>query len=119
MNTEVSKMLNSIQEIDAPQLADWMDNESEQFHVIDVREMREISQGTVPGAKPLPLATLPARLHELNQTDKIIVICRSGVRSAHACMFMQEQGFDNVFNLRGGMIGWAHGNLPVAQVSVA
>ena len=112
-------MLNSIQEIDAPQLAGWMDDESEQFHVIDVREMREISQGTVPGAKPLPLATLPARLHELNQTDKIIVVCRSGVRSAHACMFMQEQGFGNVFNLRGGMIGWAHGNLPVAQVAIA
>ncbi len=112
-------MFNSIQEIDAPQLADWMDEETEQFHIIDVREMREISQGTILGARPLPLATLPARLHELNQSDKIVVICRSGVRSAHACMFMQEQGFSNVFNLRGGMIGWAHGNLPVAQVAIA
>ena len=112
-------MFNSIQEVDAPQLADWMDDESEQLRIIDVREMREISQGSVPGAMPLPLATLPARLNELNLTEKIIVVCRSGVRSAHACMFMQEQGFDNVFNLRGGMIGWAHGNLPVAQVAFA
>ena len=112
-------MLNSIQEVDAPQLADWVDDASEQVHIIDVREMREISQGTVPGAKPLPLATLPARLHELNQTDKIIVVCRSGVRSAHACMFMQEQGFENVFNLRGGVIGWAQGNLPFAQAAIA
>jgi rhodanese-related sulfurtransferase len=117
MKTEASIMLNSIQEVDAPQLADWMDDESEQLHIIDVREMREISQGTVPGAKPLPMATLPARLHELNQTDKIIVVCRSGVRSAQVCMFMQQQGYDNVFNLRGGMVGWAGGNLPVAQVA--
>ena len=112
-------MFNSIQEIDAPQLADWMDTESEQFRIIDVREMREISQGSVPGASPLPLATLPARLSEFDRGEKIVIVCRSGVRSAHACMFMQEQGFDNVFNLRGGMIGWAHGNLPVAQAAIA
>jgi len=112
-------MFNSIQEIDAPQLADWMGDGSEQLSIIDVREMREISQGSVPGAIPLPLATLPARLHELKQSDKIVVICRSGVRSAHACMFMQEQGFENVFNLRGGVIGWAQGNLPFAQAETA
>jgi len=112
-------MFNSIQEIDSPKLADWLDDESEQISIIDVREMREISQGSVPGAIPLPLATLPARLHELNKSDKIVVICRSGVRSAHACMFMQEQGFDNVFNLRGGVIGWAQGNLPFAQAAIA
>lgn len=111
-------MFNSIQEIDAPQLADWMDDESEQLRIIDVREMREISQGSVPGAKPLPLATLPARLNELNITDKIIVVCRSGARSAHACLFMQQQGFENVYNLRGGMMGWASGNLPIAQATV-
>lgn len=112
-------MFNSIKEVDAPQLADWIDDESEALHIIDVREMREISQGVVPGAKALPLATLPARLNELNLTDKIIVVCRSGVRSAHACKFMQEQGFGNVFNLRGGMIGWAGGNLPVTQTAIA
>ena len=112
-------MFNSIQEIDAPQLADWMSSDAGQLCIIDVREMREISQGSVPDAKPIPLATLPARLHELSKTDKIVVVCRSGVRSAHACMFMQEQGFDNVFNLRGGMIAWAHGNLPVGQPAMA
>ena len=59
-------MFNAIKEIDPPQLADLMDDESEQLCILDVREMREISQGSVLGARPLPLATLPARLHELS-----------------------------------------------------
>ena len=112
-------MTNSIKEINAAELADWMDNQTESFRIIDVREMREIAQGTIPGAEALPLATLPFRLNELEHNEKFVMICRSGARSAHACMFMQQQGFDNVYNLRGGIIGWAHGNLPIKQVAVA
>jgi rhodanese-related sulfurtransferase len=112
-------MMNSIKEIDAAQLADWMENQAEPFRIIDVREMREISQGTIPGAEPLPLATLPFRLNEMDSNEKYVLICRSGARSAHACMFLQKQGFNNVYNLSGGLIGWAHGNLPIKRVFVA
>lgn len=112
-------MFNSVKEINAPQLADWMDDESQNFRIIDVREIQEIAQGMVPGAEPVPLRTLPARLAELDRNEKYVLVCRSGARSAQACMFMQQNGFDNVYNLRGGMMGWAGGNLPVAQPAVA
>jgi rhodanese-related sulfurtransferase len=103
----------SIKELDAPQLADWLDTGSEVFRVIDVREMREIAHGTVPNAEPVPLATLPVRLNEMGRDETIVFICRSGARSAQACMFMQQQGYDKVYNLRGGMISWAGSNLPI------
>lgn len=112
-------MFNSIKEVDAPQLADWMDDNSHNFRIIDVREIPEIAQGMVPGSEPVPLRTLPVRLAELDRDEKYVLVCRSGARSAQACMFMQQQGFENVYNLRGGIIGWAGGNLPIAQPAVA
>ena len=102
----------TIKEIDAPQLADWVNDASHKVRVIDVRGMQEIAMGTVPKAEALPLHTLPARMHELSPAEKLVIICRSGARSAQACMFLQQQGFTDVYNLRGGMIGWAQSGLP-------
>ncbi len=108
-------MFNRIQEIDSPELASWIEDESHQLRIIDVREMREIAQGTISSAVPLPLATLPVRLSEFEPDEKLVIICRSGARSAQACMFLQQHGFNNAFNLRGGMIGWAHSALPIVR----
>jgi rhodanese-related sulfurtransferase len=98
---------NSIKEIEAPELAGMLDGQSGKLRVIDVRQMPEIAAGTVPGAEAVPLHTLPLRLDQLTRDEKLVFICRSGARSAQACMFLQQQGFDNVYNLRGGMIAWA------------
>jgi len=106
-------MQNWVKEVDAPQLAQWLENEAESCRVIDVREMQEFTAGTVPGAEPMPLATLPLRAGELGREERLVIICRSGARSAQACMFLHQQGYINVFNLRGGMIGWAGKQFPV------
>jgi len=42
----------------------------------------------------------------LSPSDKLVIICRSGARSAQACLFLKQQGFSDVHNLRGGMMGW-------------
>lgn len=107
--------MNSIKEIDAPELAQWVNETTQKVRVIDVRQMNEIAAGTVPRAEAVPLHTLPIKFNELNRDEKLVFICRSGARSAQACMFLQQQGFENVFNLRGGMIGWVqNGFAPVA-----
>ena len=106
-------MFGQIKEVDAPELASWVEDESHKLRVIDVREMREIMQGTMLNAEPLPLASLPLHLDKFESSEKLVIICRSGARSAQACMFFQQQGYDNVYNLRGGMIGWAHNSLPI------
>ncbi len=102
----------NIKEIDAPQLAHWLENKAGDIRVIDVRHMNEIAMGTVPGAQPMPLHTLPLKLAELDREKELVFICRSGARSAQAVAFLQQQGFDNVYNLRGGMLGWAQSGLP-------
>lgn len=107
--------MNSIKEIDAPELAQWVKEENQNIRFIDVRGMNEIAAGTVPRAEAVPLHTLPVKVNELKRDEKLVFICRSGARSAQACMFLQQHGFENVFNLRGGMIAWVQsGFAPVA-----
>ena len=106
---------NGIKEVEVPELAKWLDEQSETLRVIDVRQMPEIAAGTVPGAEAVPLHTLPLKMNDLRRNEKLVLVCRSGARSAQACMFLAQQGFDNVYNLRGGMMAWAQTGLTVGQ----
>ena len=108
---------HSVKEIDAHELSKWVSTPDHAIRVIDVRQMEEIAMGTVPKAEPLPLHTLPARVHELPKEEKLVMVCRSGARSAQACMFLQQQGFSNVYNLRGGMMGWVGSGFPAHQLA--
>lgn len=106
-------MYFGIKEIEANALAEWVSSQNKPLKIIDVREMSEIQGGTIPGAIPMPLATVPLRLNEFEPNEEMVLICRSGARSAQACMFMQQQGFKNVYNLRGGMFAWAGSGQPI------
>lgn len=112
-------MYLSINEVDAAQLAQWLEGQNDIIQVVDVREIREIVTGTIPNALAVPLATLPMRLKELNREQTLVIICRSGARSAQACMFLQQQGFDDVHNLRGGVLAWSQNSLPIVRPEVA
>ncbi len=104
-----------IKEIDAHQLVDLLKKGADRVRVIDVREMHEIAAGTVPQAEAMPLGTLPARTHEFHPEETLVMVCRSGARSAQACMYLAQRGFAKVVNLRGGMMGWVGSGLaPVA-----
>ena len=96
-----------VKEIDANELKQWLAGRTGQFRIIDVRSPQEIAGGAIPGALSMPLTTVPLRLNELDRGQPLVFVCRSGNRSAQACMFLQQQGFDNVINLRGGMTAWA------------
>jgi rhodanese-related sulfurtransferase len=74
--------------------------------VIDVREGWEYENDHITGDH-IPMGEIPARLNDLGAKDEELVICcRSGGRSGNITMFLQGQGFTNVFNLSGGMLAW-------------
>lgn len=79
--------------------------------MIDVRTDVEFAQGSIQGAKHLPLHMLPLMADQLENEKPVVLICRSGARSAQACAFLAQKGFDNVYNLRGGVMGWAQAGL--------
>lgn len=85
--------------------------------ILDVREDREWAGGHVPNAKHIPLGQLAGRMKELEKfKDKpIIAICRSGARSGHGCGVLRKNGFEQVYNLSGGMMAWERANMPVER----
>jgi rhodanese-related sulfurtransferase len=108
---------SNVKEIDAKELAQWASDASKKFRIIDVREPMEIAQGTIPGAEPMPMSVLGSRLGEIDKAEQVVFICRSGARSGQVCAYLAQNGFENVFNLRGGVIGWAQNGFDFVQVA--
>lgn len=76
--------------------------------IVDVREVSEYSGplGHIEGARLIPLGDLAARANDLARERPIVAVCRSGARSAQACVILQRLGFSDVANLAGGMLRW-------------
>lgn len=76
--------------------------------LIDVREPTEFEDalGHIAGARLLPLASLAQRSGELDPKRPVVTVCRSGTRSAQACVLLNKAGFSQVANLGGGMLRW-------------
>ena len=102
----------SIQEVDAFGLEQM--REQSEVVLIDVRTDAEFTQGSIQGAKHIPLHLLPLIADEIEKEKPVILICRSGARSAQACAFLASKGFSNVYNLRGGVVGWAQAGMALA-----
>ena len=102
----------SIQEEDAFALEQM--REQGEVVLIDVRTVVEFAQGAIQGSKHIPLHMLPLVSDQLENEKPVIIICRSGARSAQACAFLGSKGFANVYNLRGGVIGWAQAGMALA-----
>lgn len=81
--------------------------------VVDVRSPEEYRfDGHITGSRLLPLPVLLQRAAELPKDRPIVFVCRSGNRSHIACEQLAGQGFSNVINMTGGMIGWHSAGLP-------
>ncbi|SIT85620.1 rhodanese-like domain-containing protein [Pontibacter indicus] len=76
--------------------------------IIDVREDWEHQESRIEGAQNIPLGALPQRLDDIEdlKDQEVIVHCKSGMRSASAKAFLQQQGFKQVRNLLGGITGY-------------
>jgi thioredoxin 1 len=79
--------------------------------VFDVREPDEYGDARVPGAIPVPLATVPDRLSEFPTDHVVYVICASGGRSRRAAEFLRSNGVDAV-NVTGGTKAWLAAGKP-------
>jgi rhodanese-related sulfurtransferase len=83
--------------------------------IIDVRETHEWDRGHIPNARHIALGQIGKRLQEIEKfkSRPVIVVCASGNRSSSACGTLKRAGFEQVFNLSGGIGAWSEANLPV------
>lgn len=83
--------------------------------VIDVRTPEETRQGVIPGARLIPIDDLERRVREIPRGDQpILVYCAGGARSAAACDFLSQKGFERLHNLEGGFASWSGPTAPPA-----
>ncbi len=91
--------------ITVKELKKMLDNQ-EDFQLIDVREQKEYDIVQING-ELIPLTTVPDNVERIAKDKKVIVHCRSGKRSANAIAYLEQQhGFDNLYNLKGGILAW-------------
>ena len=83
--------------------------QDKQAVILDVRTVAEINEGIIPNAIHLDIYMGRQFIDELEKLDKsksYYVYCRSGNRSGQACSIMEQMGFENAYNLSGGMLEW-------------
>lgn len=77
--------------------------------VLDVRTADEVSEGFIPGAINIDIYKGQGFIYEVDELDKsknYYVYCKAGGRSEQACKIMNQLGFENTFNLMGGITQW-------------
>lgn len=89
------------------ELKQMIDNK-EDFQLIDVREPFENDTCSLGGLL-IPLAEIPNHINDISKDKKVVIHCRSGARSGNAIGFLEQNyGFDNLYNLSGGILAWAN-----------
>ncbi|HEY9939439.1 TPA: rhodanese-like domain-containing protein [Neisseria meningitidis] len=84
----------------------WMD-EGRMFCLLDVRTDEETAVCSLPNALHIPMNLIPLRQNELPDDVPLVVYCHHGIRSLHTAMYLADAGFENLYNLQGGIDAWA------------
>lgn len=95
--------------ISAEEAKKMMDSEPEESHLLlDVRQPSEYELDHMPGARLIPLGELEKKASELDKKKRLIVYCRVGPRSRAASLLLSGMGFEQVFNIAGGIMKWPY-----------
>ena len=98
--------MTKIKEIYPTDLKNKIDNKDD-FLLIDVREDSEIEISKIKESIHIPMAEIPNNIDKINSKKLVVVMCKSGGRSANVCEHLIQNGFKDIYNLNGGIIKWA------------
>ncbi|AFI83714.1 rhodanese-like domain-containing protein [Methylophaga nitratireducenticrescens] len=98
-----------MKQMSATQLDEFLQQNRQEAVLIDVREAHELANGMLEKTKHMPMNSIPEHVEELEsvKNSPIVLICRSGQRSAQVGQYLEQLGFTDVINLEGGMNAWA------------
>jgi rhodanese-related sulfurtransferase len=93
-----------MKEISVQELKQKLDK-GEDFQLIDVRESFEYETSNI-GGELIPMSGIIIEADKIDKNKPVVVMCRSGKRSAAAIMQLEQHGYTNLSNLKGGMLAW-------------
>jgi rhodanese-related sulfurtransferase len=80
--------------------------------ILDVRTADEWNQGHIPGSILIPLDELSGRIGEVPRNREVVVVCRTGVRSAQGLAILRQAGYTRAASMTGGMLAWQAAGYP-------
>ena len=83
--------------------------------VLDVRDEKEYATGHLPKARHIPLPDLAGRMGEIGKFKEKPVLVTGGARAGAAARLLRKSGFNNVFQLKGGVAAWQQASLPMEK----
>ena len=104
-----------IEEIDSAELKARLDA-GDAMELLDIRSDAEVAQGVLPRAEHLAMHLIPLKMQDFPKDRPVVLYCRSGARSYHACAYLMQQGIGNVVNLRGGILDWARRGYEITRL---
>jgi rhodanese-related sulfurtransferase len=93
-----------MKEITPTELKKLIDSKAD-FQLIDVREEYEYEEENING-KLIPMGEVMQRLDEIPKDRQVVMHCRSGKRSASVINALEQKGYSNLYNLRGGILAY-------------
>ena len=95
-----------MKEVTVEELKQLKDDNAD-FQLIDVREEHEVEICEI-GGEHIPMGDVMDNLDKVSKTKQVVIHCRSGARSGSICNALEAEGYDNVYNLKGGILAWAN-----------
>ena len=96
-----------MREFDAQQLEQHLKENDSHPLLLDVRQGWEFDICRIEGSQLIPMGQILNKLDELDKDHETVVICHHGIRSRQVGFYLEQAGFDNVINLKGGVNSWA------------
>ncbi len=97
-----------IAQLEPRDLAAWRQDAARTPPVlVDVREPWEHAQCRIEGSVLMPMQSVPARVAELPRDRDLVLVCHHGNRSQRVAQWLEQSGFANLSNLRGGVEAWS------------
>ncbi len=112
---QIQKAVSGSKEVSAGQAVQLINRRD--AVILDVRDSSEFASGHVVNSRHIPVAEIDKRIKEIEKFKQrpIVVICRSGSRSAAACGVLRKSGFTEVFSLKGGILAWIQAGMPIEK----
>ena len=102
-----------VEEMDIASVAVAMHDST--IQIVDCRTEREWKSGHLDGARLIPLGSLGGRLNTLAKDQPVVVVCKSGHRSAIAARQLARSGFTDVKSMKGGVDAWKRAGKPLVS----